>query len=55
MKYSDTNTSSKGCPSCRNPHLEIVLVDLDNEMLVCDFCGWEETEGDPNDFSEQQV
>ncbi len=49
------NTLSKHCPSCYNPHLEIALVDLNDEMLICENCGWEETDGDTNDFSELQI
>ena len=49
VKYCDTNTSSKCCPSCRNPHLAIAIVDLNDEILICQECGWQEGDEDPSD------
>ena len=44
------------CPNCGGP-LDVALVELDQEMKVCidPQCGWEESDGDHNDFSEQQI
>ena len=46
---SHNKTSSKCCPSCRNPHLAIAIVDLNDEILICQECGWQEGDEDPSD------